>query len=77
MIGPFLNVITLGSPVCHFVNHFQILLADHYITLWSTAAVATFTMLKMNAVDVSKSSKNKKIEGDIWTGRILPELASS
>ena len=47
MFGPVLNIISLGSPLCHFINHFQILLADHYITLWSTAAVAIFTWILM------------------------------
>ena len=38
--GPFLNLFSLGSPGCHFVNKFQVALADHYITVWSSALAA-------------------------------------
>jgi hypothetical protein len=38
-LGPVKNMLTLGSPVCHFVNKLQMGLADHYVTIWVSAAV--------------------------------------
>jgi hypothetical protein len=38
--GPIANLLSLGSPVCHFVNKFQVALADHYITIWASALAA-------------------------------------
>ncbi len=38
--GPIKNLLSLGSPVCHFVNKFQVALADHYISIWAAAAGA-------------------------------------
>jgi hypothetical protein len=37
--GPFQTMISLGSPVCHFLNSTQTQLAQHYITLWSCAVI--------------------------------------
>lgn len=37
-LGPFTNLFSLGSPVCSFVNHVQLILADYYITIWVGAA---------------------------------------
>jgi hypothetical protein len=37
--GLLQTFLTLGSPICHFVNLTQVELAKHYITIWiSTAA---------------------------------------
>ena len=33
-LGPFKTFITLGSPMCHFINITQVELAKHYITIW-------------------------------------------
>ena len=38
MFGPLANLLSLGSPVCTFVNHLQVALADYYITIWAAAA---------------------------------------
>lgn len=38
--GALQTFISLGSPMCHFINSAQIELAKPYITLWSSAAVA-------------------------------------
>jgi hypothetical protein len=43
--GPIQNIFSLGSPVCHAVNQFQIRLSEHYITLWIGAGGAAFTWL--------------------------------
>ena len=37
-VGPIINIFSLGSPVCAFTNHVQIVLADYYITIWVGAA---------------------------------------
>ena len=36
-MGPVVNLFSLGSPICHFVNRFQLSLADHYVTVWGGA----------------------------------------
>jgi len=38
--GALQNIFTLGSPFCQFVNYSQFELSKHYITIWTTAAVA-------------------------------------
>ena len=40
VMGPFKTFLTLGSPICHFVNLTQVELAKHYITIWISAAAA-------------------------------------
>ena len=37
MINTF---ITLGSPLCQFINFVQFELAKHYITIWTAAGLA-------------------------------------
>lgn len=44
-LGPFRNLLSLGSPVCMFVNHVQVALADYYITIWASAATATIAWI--------------------------------
>jgi hypothetical protein len=43
--GPFQTMISLGSPMCHFLNSAQTQLAQHYITLWSGAAIGLGTWI--------------------------------
>ena len=43
--GPFKTFLTLGSPMCHFVNFLQFELAKHYITIWIGAAAASATWI--------------------------------
>ena len=38
--GALRNMLTLGSPFCHFVNYTKFELSKHYITIWSSAAIA-------------------------------------
>lgn len=38
--GPLQTFLTLGSPMCHFVNLTQVELAKHYITIWISAAAS-------------------------------------
>ena len=45
MFGLFHTMISMGSPMCHFLNVAQSELTKHYITLWSGAAVAMITWL--------------------------------
>ena len=44
-MGPFYTMVSMGSPVCHFLNTVQTQLTQHYITLWSGAAVGLVTWL--------------------------------
>tara|TARA_B100000408_G_C10300029_1_gene224109 strand:+ start:1162 stop:1461 length:300 start_codon:yes stop_codon:yes gene_type:complete len=43
LAGPFMNIFSLGSPVCHFVNHIQLKLSENYIFIWSCAATSCIT----------------------------------
>jgi hypothetical protein len=43
--GIFTSAISLGSPLCHFVNTIQYEITKNYILLWSTAATATITWI--------------------------------
>lgn len=38
--GAVQTLLSLGSPMCHFINSAQLELAKHYITIWASAAVA-------------------------------------
>ena len=48
--GALQNIFTLGSPFCQFVNYTQFELSKHYITIWTTAAVAivVWSIAKIN-----------------------------
>jgi hypothetical protein len=39
-LGFFENVVTMGSPMCNFVNHLQLGLSNHYITFWAISAAS-------------------------------------
>ena len=39
-MGPIKNIMSLGSPVCQFLNHVQVGLGDYYIAVWASAATA-------------------------------------
>lgn len=41
LLGPLINIMSLGSPVCQFINNIQIGLANYYITIWASAATTT------------------------------------
>jgi len=45
LTGLIHNVFSLGSPVCHVVNQFQIRISENYITLWVGAGSAAFTWI--------------------------------
>ena len=47
-LGPLQTFVTLGSPMCHFINLVQYELAKHYITIWVGAASATVLWLTSN-----------------------------
>ena len=44
-LGPIKNLLSLGSPLCMFVNRVQMELAQYYITIWATAALGTITWI--------------------------------
>ena len=43
IIGLFVNIMSLGSPICMFVNTIQYTLSTYYITLWTTVATTILT----------------------------------
>lgn len=60
IFGPIKNLLSLGSPVCMFVNHLQVALADYYITLWAAAASSTITWIaiRLSTIKPSKNAAN-------------------
>ena len=56
--GPLTNILSLGSPACNFVNHVQVTLADHYVTLWAGALGATIAFISSH-VTVSTDQPKK------------------
>ena len=47
-LGPFYTFVSMGSPLCHFLNFAQHELSKHYITLWSGAAVGFASWLTLS-----------------------------
>ena len=45
MWGAFSAFVSLGSPLCQFLNYVQFELAKHYITIWGAAGVALVVWL--------------------------------
>ena len=45
ILGAFQAIISLGSPVCQFINMLQYELARHYISIWAAAGTALVTWL--------------------------------
>jgi|TARA_B110000971_G_C19875414_1_gene438210 hypothetical protein len=45
ILGVFQSIISLGSPVCQFINMLQYELARHYISIWATVGTALVTWL--------------------------------
>lgn len=57
--GPITNIFSLGSPVCSFTNHVQIVLADYYITIWAGAAGACIGSIhNIHSADRSGVARN-------------------
>ena len=40
LYGLITTMISLGSPVCYFINIAQVELAKHYINIWASAGIA-------------------------------------
>ena len=57
--GFLTNALTLGSPMCQFINHVQIALADYYVTIWASAATAVITWVSATARGNSGSSEDE------------------
>ena len=45
LLGFFQSIISLGSPVCQFINYVQFELSKYYITAWAAAAVSAAAWL--------------------------------
>ena len=43
--GIFTSAVSLGSPLCHFINTIQYEITKNYIMLWGTAATITITWI--------------------------------
>ena len=48
--GPFTSLLSIGSPVCQFVNYVQFELTKHYFTILALASgvVMTYIISKLN-----------------------------
>ena len=55
--GPLVAFISLGSPVCQFINHFQVGIASYYITIWAAAATGCLVWVasKLNTIPVTQT----------------------
>ncbi len=53
-VGPLINIMSLGSPVCQFVNHIQFELSNYYITIWASAATTTFFWISSRFANLNK-----------------------
>lgn len=40
-VGAITNIFSLGSPFCQFINYSQFELSKHYITIWTSAGIAS------------------------------------
>jgi hypothetical protein len=47
-----------GSPVCQFVNHLQVGLANNFVTIWAAAAAGMVVWLATKLGSTSKAGKN-------------------
>ena len=45
IFGFFQSIISLGSPVCQFINYLQFELSKYYVTAWAAAAVSAAAWL--------------------------------
>ena len=59
--GLFTTIISLGSPMCYFINITQVELAKHYINIWSSAGIA---ILAWMAAKFTSPSSQKLNDGD-------------
>ena len=39
------NILSLGSPICHFVNNIQYHLSHYYVQVWATAGISLIGLL--------------------------------
>ena len=45
--GMIENILSLGSPVCHFVNNIQFNLSNYYVQLWISSGVGIISFLTL------------------------------
>ena len=45
ILGIFTSILSIGSPVCQFINLLQYEIAKNYMTLWLAAGAATVTFI--------------------------------
>lgn len=57
VFGVIHTMISMGSPMCHFLNVAQSELTKHYITLWTGAAVAVGTWLTATGFTIKDNRK--------------------
>ncbi len=43
--GVIENLLSLGSPLCHFVNNIQYHLSHYYVQVWATAGISLIGLL--------------------------------
>ena len=54
-----------GSPVCQFVNHLQVGLANNFVTIWAAAAAGMVVWLATKLGNTCKSGQNTNAEGRV------------
>jgi hypothetical protein len=57
LFGVFHTMISMGSPMCHFLNIAQSELTKHYIAIWSSAAIAMGTWLTATGLGSTNDQK--------------------
>jgi len=45
LFGPIKNIFSMSSPLCMYVNHTQLFLADYYIIIWKSVTFATIAWI--------------------------------
>ncbi len=43
--GMIANILSLGSPLCHFVNNIQYNLANYYVQLWLSSGLSLIGLM--------------------------------
>ena len=59
LLGPIKNLLNLGSPVCMYVNHVQVAIADYYVAIWASAASSTITWIVVRITTTPEDTEMK------------------
>lgn len=48
ILGPIYNIVSLGSPICHAVNTFQLEISSHFMSMWSIVVPIIVSIIVKN-----------------------------